>query len=74
MSKLLAKKIVCAKKEHKEDRKGKCHDKSKLHHKRHHNLGKCYIRKHKKKFCDYHGLCQHDTEECNFIQACRKHV
>ena len=30
--------------------------------------------KYKKKFCDYHGLCYHDTDKCNFVQACRKHV
>eukprot|EP00957_Ditylum_brightwellii_P119124 9086885-Ditylum_brightwellii.AAC.1 len=28
----------------------------------------------KKKFCNYHGLCYHDADECNFVQAHRKHV
>eukprot|EP00957_Ditylum_brightwellii_P161603 12304076-Ditylum_brightwellii.AAC.1 len=32
-------------------------------------MGKC-----KKKFCDYHGLCYHDMDECNFTESCRKHV
>eukprot|EP00957_Ditylum_brightwellii_P097571 7431033-Ditylum_brightwellii.AAC.1 len=74
MHKPLVKKIAHAKKEHNNDGKGKCHDKSKLCHKRHHSLGKCHIGKHKKKFCDYHGLCYYDTNECNFTQPCRKHV
>eukprot|EP00957_Ditylum_brightwellii_P095284 7257299-Ditylum_brightwellii.AAC.2 len=39
MYKPLAKKIACAKKEHEEDGKGKCHDKSKSRHKRCHGLG-----------------------------------
>eukprot|EP00957_Ditylum_brightwellii_P034120 2586407-Ditylum_brightwellii.AAC.1 len=27
-----------------------------------------------RKFCDYHGLCYHNTKESNSYQACRKHV
>eukprot|EP00957_Ditylum_brightwellii_P085996 6542447-Ditylum_brightwellii.AAC.2 len=26
------------------------------------------------KFCDYYGLCYHDTDKFNFTQSCRKHV
>eukprot|EP00957_Ditylum_brightwellii_P008545 648091-Ditylum_brightwellii.AAC.1 len=74
MHKPLAKKIACAKKEYGEDVKGKHHGKLELRHKRHHGLGKSHAGKHKKKYCEYHGLCHHDTEECNFYQACRKHV
>eukprot|EP00957_Ditylum_brightwellii_P014805 1116361-Ditylum_brightwellii.AAC.1 len=72
--KSLAKKIACARKEHDNDGKGKHQDKPKLHHKRCHGLGKCHKRKLKNLFCDYHGLCYHDTKECNFVQTCRKHV
>eukprot|EP00957_Ditylum_brightwellii_P094865 7224643-Ditylum_brightwellii.AAC.1 len=25
-------------------------------------------------FCDCHGLCYHDMDECDFTQSCRKHV
>eukprot|EP00957_Ditylum_brightwellii_P080194 6099330-Ditylum_brightwellii.AAC.1 len=38
------------KKEHNDNRKGKQQDKSKLHHERHHSLGKCHAGKHKN-FC-----------------------
>eukprot|EP00957_Ditylum_brightwellii_P114838 8756444-Ditylum_brightwellii.AAC.1 len=38
----LTKKIACAKKEHDNDSKGKCHNKLKLCHKRCHSLGKCH--------------------------------
>eukprot|EP00957_Ditylum_brightwellii_P041568 3148384-Ditylum_brightwellii.AAC.1 len=69
----LAKKIACAKKEHDKDRKEKHHDKSELCNKRHHGQGKCHTGKRKKKYCDYHGLFHHDTKECNYYQACRKH-
>jgi hypothetical protein len=31
-------------------------------------------RKKKEFFFDYHGLCYHDTDRCNFVQSCRKHV
>eukprot|EP00957_Ditylum_brightwellii_P113376 8645286-Ditylum_brightwellii.AAC.1 len=34
-----------------------------------HHTGKC-----KKKDCDYPGLCHHDTKECSFYQAGRKHI
>eukprot|EP00957_Ditylum_brightwellii_P021789 1643985-Ditylum_brightwellii.AAC.1 len=27
-----------------------------------------------KKFCDYHGLCYHDTDKCNFVEAYRRHA
>eukprot|EP00957_Ditylum_brightwellii_P138905 10587701-Ditylum_brightwellii.AAC.1 len=37
-------------------------------------FGKTSPGKRKKKFCDYHGLCYHDAEECNFVQVCRKHI
>eukprot|EP00957_Ditylum_brightwellii_P169301 12885454-Ditylum_brightwellii.AAC.1 len=74
LQKLLGKKIACARKEHDDDEKGKRQDKPKLHHKRHHGLGKLHQGKRKKKFCNYHGLCYHDIEECNFVQARRKHI
>eukprot|EP00957_Ditylum_brightwellii_P192408 14648153-Ditylum_brightwellii.AAC.1 len=56
------------------DRKRKRQEKPKLHHKRCHSLGKRHQSKHKKKFCDYHGLCYHGTDKCNFVQAHRKNV
>eukprot|EP00957_Ditylum_brightwellii_P067668 5136184-Ditylum_brightwellii.AAC.1 len=74
MHKPHAKKIACAKKEHDKARKEKHHGKSELHHKRHHSEGRHHAEKHKKKYCDYHGLCHHDMKECNYYQACRKHV
>eukprot|EP00957_Ditylum_brightwellii_P175302 13345434-Ditylum_brightwellii.AAC.1 len=27
-----------------------------------------------KKFCDYHGVCYHDTSECDLAKSCKKHV
>ena len=27
-----------------------------------------------KKFCDYHGVCYHDTSKCNLAKSCKKHV
>eukprot|EP00957_Ditylum_brightwellii_P182445 13898560-Ditylum_brightwellii.AAC.1 len=30
--------------------------------------------KQRKKYCDYHGLCYHDTSECNLAKSCKKHV
>eukprot|EP00957_Ditylum_brightwellii_P083212 6326727-Ditylum_brightwellii.AAC.1 len=72
MQKLLA----CAKKDHDKasrDGTGKCHGKSELHHKRFHRPGKLHAGKCKKKSCNYHGLCHHDTKACNYYQACRKH-
>eukprot|EP00957_Ditylum_brightwellii_P076655 5826942-Ditylum_brightwellii.AAC.1 len=74
LHKLLVKKIACIKKERDKDRKGKCHGKSESRHKRHHSQGKCPTGKHKKKYCDYHGLCHHDKKKCKYYQACRKHV
>eukprot|EP00957_Ditylum_brightwellii_P126060 9610234-Ditylum_brightwellii.AAC.1 len=74
LQKPLGKKIVQVRKENDNNKKGKCQDKPKLYHERHHSLGKCHQGKQKKKFCDYHGLCCHDMEECNFVQAPRKHV
>eukprot|EP00957_Ditylum_brightwellii_P055493 4205265-Ditylum_brightwellii.AAC.1 len=71
LQKPLKKKIACAIKEH-NDLDGK---KPKSRHERRHGLGKrykkCHQSKHhggkrKKKFCDYHGLCYHDTNECDF--------
>eukprot|EP00957_Ditylum_brightwellii_P123828 9439428-Ditylum_brightwellii.AAC.1 len=44
-----------------------------MHHERHHILEKRHAGKQKKKCCDYHGLCHHDMEECNFVQARWKH-
>eukprot|EP00957_Ditylum_brightwellii_P012027 908295-Ditylum_brightwellii.AAC.1 len=65
--KLLKKKIAPAVKEHDNwDRKRKCQEKPKSHHKRYHSLGKHHQSKCKKKFCSYHGLCYHDTDKCNF--------
>eukprot|EP00957_Ditylum_brightwellii_P068016 5163881-Ditylum_brightwellii.AAC.1 len=74
LQKLLRKMIACAKKEHDIGRKRKCHNKLKLHHERCHSTGKCHQGKRKKKYCDYHGLCYHDTDECNFVQSCKKHI
>eukprot|EP00957_Ditylum_brightwellii_P122699 9357592-Ditylum_brightwellii.AAC.1 len=79
MQKPPKKKIARAIKEH--DDLGR--KKPKLRHERCHGLGKHYKKRHqnkhhegkcKKKFCDYHGLCYHDTDECNFVQACREHI
>eukprot|EP00957_Ditylum_brightwellii_P002979 228075-Ditylum_brightwellii.AAC.1 len=79
MQKLLKKKTACAIKEH-DNSDGK---KPKLRHKSLHGLSKRYEKclqnkhyggKHKKKICDYHDLCYHDTDKCNFLQDCRKHV
>eukprot|EP00957_Ditylum_brightwellii_P120373 9184599-Ditylum_brightwellii.AAC.1 len=53
MHKLLAKNTSCAKKEQDEatgDRRGKCHDKSELHHERCYGQGKHHAGKRKKKF------------------------
>eukprot|EP00957_Ditylum_brightwellii_P109626 8361508-Ditylum_brightwellii.AAC.1 len=79
MQKPLKKKIACVIKEHGNlDRK-----KPKLRHKRRHSSDKRYKKRHqnkyhggkcKKNFCNYHGLCYHDTDGCNFVQAHRKHV
>eukprot|EP00957_Ditylum_brightwellii_P132054 10068369-Ditylum_brightwellii.AAC.1 len=75
LQKLLKKKIACAIKEHDDlDRKKKHQEKPKSRHEKSHGLGKRHQSKCKKKFCDYHGFCYHDMDECNFIQACRKHV
>eukprot|EP00957_Ditylum_brightwellii_P163468 12445699-Ditylum_brightwellii.AAC.1 len=27
-----------------------------------------------KKFCDYHGVCYHDTSKCDLPKSCKKHV
>eukprot|EP00957_Ditylum_brightwellii_P043190 3272592-Ditylum_brightwellii.AAC.1 len=27
-----------------------------------------------KKFCDYHGVCYHDTYECDLAKSRKKHV
>eukprot|EP00957_Ditylum_brightwellii_P049168 3730677-Ditylum_brightwellii.AAC.1 len=27
-----------------------------------------------KKYCDYHGLCYHDTSKCNLDKSCKKHI
>eukprot|EP00957_Ditylum_brightwellii_P134124 10225366-Ditylum_brightwellii.AAC.1 len=70
----LAKKIAHAKKEHDEGRNKKCHGKSGSYHARYHGQGNCHAGKCKKKYCDYHEFCHHDTKECNNYQACRKHV
>eukprot|EP00957_Ditylum_brightwellii_P131837 10053170-Ditylum_brightwellii.AAC.1 len=56
------------------DRKRKHQEKPKLRHKKHHCLGKHHQSKHKKEFCDYHGLCYHDMDKCDFVRACKKHV
>eukprot|EP00957_Ditylum_brightwellii_P019164 1444518-Ditylum_brightwellii.AAC.1 len=42
LQKPLGKKIAHAKKEYDDNRKGKHQDKLKLHHERHHGLGKCH--------------------------------
>eukprot|EP00957_Ditylum_brightwellii_P183297 13962162-Ditylum_brightwellii.AAC.1 len=75
LQKPLKKKIAHTIKEYdNSDRKRKCQEKPKSHHKRHHSLGKHHQIKQKEKICDYHGLCDHDMDECNFVQSCRKHV
>eukprot|EP00957_Ditylum_brightwellii_P105021 8004793-Ditylum_brightwellii.AAC.1 len=75
LQKPLKKKIARVMKEHDDlDGKRKHQEKPKLHYKRRHGLGKCHQSKHKKKFCDNHGLCYHDMDKCDFIQAHRKHV
>eukprot|EP00957_Ditylum_brightwellii_P118986 9075001-Ditylum_brightwellii.AAC.1 len=74
LQKPLRKKIACAKKEHVEDGKRKRQDKPKSHHKRYHGSGKFHQGKQKKKYCEFHGLCYHGTDKCNFVQSCRKHV
>eukprot|EP00957_Ditylum_brightwellii_P019041 1433673-Ditylum_brightwellii.AAC.1 len=71
LQKPLKEKIACAEKEHDKDRKRKHQDKPKLCHKRRHGSGKC---NKAKKNCDYHGLCYHGTDKCDFVQACRKHI
>eukprot|EP00957_Ditylum_brightwellii_P130478 9954376-Ditylum_brightwellii.AAC.1 len=63
LQKSLKKKIASAMKEHDDlDGKKKRQEKPKLRHERHHGLGKCHQSQRKKKFCDYHGLCYHDTD------------
>eukprot|EP00957_Ditylum_brightwellii_P113976 8689407-Ditylum_brightwellii.AAC.1 len=74
LQKPFGKNIAHARKEHDSTRKGKCQGKPKSHHKRLHGSGKNHQGKRKKKFCDYHVLCYHDMNECNFVQAHRKHV
>eukprot|EP00957_Ditylum_brightwellii_P049375 3745789-Ditylum_brightwellii.AAC.1 len=79
MQKLLKKKIAHVIKEHDNlDKK-----KPKSRYERRHDLGKHYKKRHqnkhhgrkcKEKFCNYHALFYHDTDKCNFVQACRKHV
>eukprot|EP00957_Ditylum_brightwellii_P096805 7372111-Ditylum_brightwellii.AAC.1 len=58
LQKLLGKKIVCARKEHDDNGKGKHQDKPKSRHKRSHSSGKRHQGKNK----------------CNFVQACRKNI
>eukprot|EP00957_Ditylum_brightwellii_P013271 1001073-Ditylum_brightwellii.AAC.1 len=67
LEKPIRKKIACAEKEHNKDRERKRQDKPKSHHKRRHDLEKRHDSKQKKKFCDYHGLCYHDTDKCDFL-------
>eukprot|EP00957_Ditylum_brightwellii_P040095 3034569-Ditylum_brightwellii.AAC.1 len=74
LKKLLRKTIACAKKKHNKDGKRKSQDKPKLCHKRHHGLGTHHQGKRKKKFCNYHGLCYHGMDKCNFVQSYRKHI
>eukprot|EP00957_Ditylum_brightwellii_P085644 6515181-Ditylum_brightwellii.AAC.1 len=74
MHKPLAKKIDCAKKEHDKAGKEKHHGKSELHHERYHSSGKLHAGKRKKKYCNYHDLCYHDTKEYNYYQDHRKHT
>eukprot|EP00957_Ditylum_brightwellii_P008033 609734-Ditylum_brightwellii.AAC.1 len=74
LQKPLGKKIAHARKEHDDDKKGKHQDKPNLHHERRHGSGKRHQGKRKKKFCNYYGLCYHDTDKCNFVQTCREHV
>eukprot|EP00957_Ditylum_brightwellii_P209705 15362868-Ditylum_brightwellii.AAC.1 len=60
--------------------------KTKLRNKTHHSQSKRYGRhisrqqskhhggKHRKTYCDYHGLCYHDTSECDLAKSRKKHV
>eukprot|EP00957_Ditylum_brightwellii_P171977 13093665-Ditylum_brightwellii.AAC.2 len=60
--------------------------KIKLHHKTHQDQSKHYGRrilhqqskqhggKQRKKNCDYHGFCYHDTSKCDLAISCKKHV
>eukprot|EP00957_Ditylum_brightwellii_P186993 14241216-Ditylum_brightwellii.AAC.1 len=60
--------------------------KNKSHHETHQGQSKCYGRrilrqqsKHhggkcRKKYCDHHGFCYHDTDKCNLAKSHKKHV
>eukprot|EP00957_Ditylum_brightwellii_P064573 4899960-Ditylum_brightwellii.AAC.1 len=74
LQKLLRKMIACAEKEHDKDGNRKHQDKPKLHHKRRHGLEKYHQGKQKKMHCNYHGLCYHVTDKCNFVQSRSKHT
>eukprot|EP00957_Ditylum_brightwellii_P142169 10831719-Ditylum_brightwellii.AAC.1 len=75
LQKPLKKKIACAITEHDDlDGKRKRQEKPKLHHERCHGLSKRHQSKCKKKVCDYYGLCYHDTDKCDFVQAHKKHI
>eukprot|EP00957_Ditylum_brightwellii_P193294 14717496-Ditylum_brightwellii.AAC.1 len=76
LHKLHVKKIACAKKDHNEekgDRKVRHHAKLELCYKRHHGHGKHHTGKYRKKFYNYHGLCHHEMEKCDYYQAHKKH-
>eukprot|EP00957_Ditylum_brightwellii_P181431 13820496-Ditylum_brightwellii.AAC.1 len=74
LQKPLKKKIARAIKEHDNSDKKKsksrhetCQGQSKRYGKRIlQQQSKHHGGKHKKKFCDYHGLCYHDTDKCDF--------
>ena len=83
LQKPLKKRIACAAKEHEESDDDKP---IKPRYKRRKGQTKRYGRrilrqqskrhggKRMKKFCDYHGVCYHDTSECNLAKSCKKHV
>eukprot|EP00957_Ditylum_brightwellii_P134465 10251408-Ditylum_brightwellii.AAC.1 len=47
----------------------KCYGRHILHQQSKHHRGK-----HRKKYCDYHGLCYHGTDKCDLAKSRRKHV
>eukprot|EP00957_Ditylum_brightwellii_P052192 3957433-Ditylum_brightwellii.AAC.1 len=83
LQKLLKKRISCAVKERDESDDNQ---KPKPHHERRKGQTKRYGRcilcqqskqhggKQRNKYCDYHGLCYHDTSKCNLAKPCKKYI
>eukprot|EP00957_Ditylum_brightwellii_P093852 7146717-Ditylum_brightwellii.AAC.1 len=80
---MLKKRIACAIKEHDksdDEKKTKpCHKKRKGQTKRYRRRilrqqNKQHEGKQRKKYCDYHGLCYHDTSKCDLAKSHKKHV